>query len=582
MHKKSAFKRYLPYLTIYKKELVLSLFLGIIGGSATAIMTYFTGKAIDTMIGQGAVNFSALFQILGLLAVVLVCGTLSQWIVQIFSNRIAYKSVGELRKDAFNHLNNLPINYYDQTAHGNIISRFTNDLDFVAEATVAILNSLFSGLTIVIISLVSMLMLSVPLTLIVLVTTPLIFIITWVVAHSSQKRFGAQQKIVGDISSFINEVVGNQKIVKVFQYEDRSQANFQAMNSQLLVEGQKAQFASSLTNPLSRFVDHLAYVGIGLIGGLLVLKGQTTLTVGIISSFTIYSSQFSKPFIELSGITTQIQTALAGLSRTFEILDEVPESAEPETALVLNDVKGEIAFRDVSFSYIPEKPLIRDLNLLVTPGQTVAIVGKTGAGKSTLVNLLMRFYELNAGEILIDGQPLTNYTRDSLRQSFGMVLQDTWLFDGTILANLTYGRPEATLEEVIAGAKAANIHTFIKRLPDGYDTVIGSRGVKISEGQRQLLTIARTMISEPPMLILDEATSSVDTLTEQTIQAAFLKMMKHKTSFVIAHRLATIREADTILVMDNGQIVEIGNHHELLAKPEGFYRQLYDAQFNRS
>lgn len=575
----SAFQRFLPYLLVYKKEMFSALLLGIAGGTATVIITFYTGRGIDAMIGAQAVNFSALFKILFLLGSLLIVATLSQWLVQLLGNRMSYKAVAELRKDTFNHLNQLPINYYDQTAHGNIISRFTNDLDFVSEAGVAIFNTLFSGMTIVLISLISMFYLSPTLTLVVLVATPLIFLVTWIVATTSQRRFSEQQQIVGDISSFVNEVVGNQKVVKAFQYEESAQQTFDKLNQRLLVQGQKAQFASSLTNPLSRFIDHLAYVFIGLLGGLVVIKGTGNLTIGMISSFTIYASQFSKPFIELSGITTQIQTALAGLERTFNIMDQPQELPEEADALTLTKAVGEIFFDDVSFSYLPNTPLIRNLTLRVNPGETVAIVGKTGAGKSTLVNLLMRFYDVTSGDILIDGHSLTKYTRDSLRKSFGMVLQDTWLFDGTIRENLLLGNPSASDAEMVAATKSANIHAFIEKLPASYDTVIGSSGVKISEGQRQLLTIARTMISEPPMLILDEATSSVDTLTEQQIQRAFLSMMKGKTSFVIAHRLATIREADTILVMDQGAIVEIGSHQELLAIENGFYYQLYHSQF---
>lgn len=374
-------------------------------------------------------------------------------------------------------------------------------------------------------------------------------------------------------------MVGNQKIVKAFQQENVSQQRFEALNQELYVRGQKAQFSSSLTNPLSRFIDHLAYLSIGLVGGLLLLSGNQTITIGVISSFTIYSSQFSKPFIELSGITTQIQTALAGLDRTFEIISQPEEKPDGEHAFVLNDVTGEVVFEHVDFAYVPSKPLIQDFNLTAMPGETIAIVGKTGAGKSTLVNLLMRFYDVDNGQILIDGHKLTQVTRDSLRKSFGMVLQDTWLFDSTIRDNLTYGNPTATDEQIEAAMKKAYIFDFVTRLPKGLDTLIGASGIKISEGQRQLMTIARTMISDPPMLILDEATSSVDTLTEKNIQDAFLQMMEGRTSFVIAHRLSTIKNADKILVMEQGSVVEIGSHDELINKKDGYYHALYDAQF---
>lgn len=575
----SSFKRFLPYLSQYKKEIVGAISLGLLGGAATVMMTYYIGQAIDTMVGVSQVNFKQLEYYLLILVGLLGVASLAQWGVQLLGNKMAYHSVATLRKESFDHLNHLPVNYYDQHSHGDIISRFTNDLDTVSEACVAIFNNLFSGMMIVLIAFVSMLALSWQLTLIVLIATPLIFLISWLVARSSQKRFASQQRLVGDISGYVNEVIGNQKLVKAFQYEEQSQQQFDKLNHALQIEGQKAQYASSLTNPLSRFIDHLTYVFIGLIGGLLVVKGNTTLTIGMISSFTIYSGQFSKPFIELSGITTQIQTGLAGLDRTFQLLDEPIETEDTSDSLPLEQAVGAIEFKHVAFSYTPDKPLIKDLNLSVKPGETIAIVGKTGAGKSTLVNLLMRFYDVSAGDILIDNHSIKDYQRDSLRKAFGMVLQDTWLFDGTIKDNLRLGNPSATDDMIIAGAKSANSHSFIMKLPQGYDTIIGSNGVKISEGQRQLLTIARTMISEPPMLILDEATSSVDTLTEQIIQEGFLKMMTGRTSFVIAHRLSTIRNADKIMVMDQGEVVEIGSHHDLLAIPDGAYSQLYHSQF---
>lgn len=575
----SSFSRFLPYLAHYPKEITAAVILGIVSGLTTVLMTYYLGKSVDTMIAIGKVEFSQLFHLLYLFAGILGITVVSQWLIQRLGNRVSYLCVADLRKDTFGHLNKLPLNYYDQTAHGDIVSRFTNDIDNISTACSAVFNQLFSGLAVVIISFLFMVTLSPVLTVVVLVATPIIFLVNWIVARTSQNHFAAQQQIVGDISGYLSEMVGNQKIVKAFQQEQVSQRTFEAFNQTLYTQGQKAQFSSSLTNPLSRFIDHLTYLSIGLVGGLLVLNGHTTVTIGIISSFTIYSSQFSKPFIELSGITTQIQTALAGLDRTFNILDQPPEKPDAPDAYQLKNVKGSVVFDQVSFSYVSTKPLIQDFTLTVKPGETIAIVGKTGAGKSTLVNLLMRFYEVDRGQITIDGHPITDITRDSLRKSFGMVLQDTWLFDSTIRENLIYGNPQASETEIEVAMKKAYIFDFVMRLPKGLDTLIGASGIKISEGQRQLMTIARTMISNPPMLILDEATSSVDTLTEKNIQTAFLQMMEGRTSFVIAHRLATIKNADKILVMDQGTIVEIGRHDELLAKQNGYYHALYEAQF---
>ncbi|MBO0473146.1 ABC transporter ATP-binding protein [Enterococcus ureasiticus] len=575
----NSFNRFMPYLLRYPKEMTAAVILGILSGLTTVLMTYYMGKSVDTMIAKGNVDFAILLRFLSTLAGILVITVISQWLIQRLGNRVSYLSVAELRKDAFAHLNRLPLNYYDQTSHGNIVSRFTNDMDNISVACSAVFNQLFSGLSVVIIAFFFMLKLSPLLTAVVLVATPIIFLVNWIVAKSSQKNFSAQQKIVGEISGYVSEMVGNQKIVKAFQQENVSQQRFESLNQDLYVRGQKAQFSSSLTNPLSRFIDHLAYLSIGLVGGLLLLSGNQAITIGVISSFTIYSSQFSKPFIELSGITTQIQTALAGLDRTFEIISQPEEKPDREHAFVLNKVTGKVIFEHVDFAYTPSKPLIQDFNLTAFPGETIAIVGKTGAGKSTLVNLLMRFYEVDSGQISIDGHNITQVTRDSLRKSFGMVLQDTWLFDSTIRANLTYGNAEATDDEIEAAMKKAYIFDFVTRLPEGLDTLIGASGIKISEGQRQLMTIARTMISDPPMLILDEATSSVDTLTEKNIQDAFLQMMDGRTSFVIAHRLSTIKNADKILVMEQGSVVEIGSHDELINKKDGFYQALYEAQF---
>ncbi|MHC5249869.1 ABC transporter ATP-binding protein [Enterococcus sp. LJL90] len=573
----SSLKRFLPFLMPYKKEIISAIFLGIISGIATVLLTYEIGHSVDQLIGVGQVDFSQLVAILMMFVAIVFVASISQFFIQKLGNNLAYLSVADLRKKVFEHLNFLPLKYYDQTPHGNIVSRFTNDMDNISVAASAVFNQLFSGAAVVIASLGFMLYLSPTLTLIVLVTTPIIFIVNWLVTKASQANFGNQQRIVGELSGFISEMVSNQKIVIAFQREQQNQQNFETINQELNVKGQKAQFSSSLTNPLSRFVDHGAYLMIGLIGGLLVLNGSPTVTVGVISSFIIYSSQFSKPFIELSGITTQIQTAIAGLDRAFEILDNSVEKDDGQ--LVLEKVAGKVHFENVAFSYDPKQKLISDFNFTAEPGETIAIVGRTGAGKSTLVNLLMRFYEVDQGKITVDDTDITDLKRDNLRQQFGMVLQDTWLFDASIRENLQFGNAEANDEAIYQALKKTYMYDFVMRLPKKLDSIIGTSGLKISEGQRQLLTIARTMLSNPPMLILDEATSSVDTLTEKNIQAAFLAMMEGKTSFVIAHRLSTIKNADKILVMEQGQIVEAGTHDHLL-KIDGYYSQLYHAQFS--
>ncbi|MFL2134422.1 ABC transporter ATP-binding protein [Desemzia sp. FAM 23990] len=567
-----------PYLLAYPKELIGASVFGIVNGVTVVLMTYYIGVSVDLLIGAGQVDFAGLFRILVLFGGILLLTVISQWAIQILGNRIAYRSVAELRKETFEQLNRLPLRYYDQTAHGNIVSRFTNDMDNVSVAISAVFIQLFSGVSTLVLALAFMLYLSPLLTVVVLIATPIIFTVMWLVARASQHNFRSQQKITGELSGFINERIRNQKIVKAFQQEQDSQELFEEINQRLYVDGQKAQFSSSLTNPLSRVVDHLAYISVGLVGGLLALSGNYGVTIGVISSFTIYSSQFTKPFIEISGITTQIQLALAGLDRAYDIIQQPIEEPDEEAARVLTQAKGAVSFRDVEFAYEEGQTLITDFNLEVEPGETIAIVGKTGAGKSTLINLLMRFYDVDKGSILIDGTDIRHITRDSLRKSFGMVLQETWLFEGSLRANLRYGRKSATDEEIFEALKMTYMYDYVARLPEGLDTRIGDNGIKISDGQRQLLTIARTMISEPDMLILDEATSSVDTLTEQKIQAAFLHMMEGRTSFVIAHRLSTIRNADKILVLDQGNILEIGSHDELLAQ-DGYYKKLYKAQF---
>lgn len=570
---------FMPYLRQFHLQNWCALLLGMISGIASVLLTYAIGQIIDLMQAAGKVEFQLMYRAIGYFILLVVVNVLGQYFIQRIGNRVAYLSVANLRKDAFKHLNQLPVSYYDRTPHGNIMSRFTNDMDNISAAIQAIYTQVFSGGTIVVISLGMMFYLNIWLTLVVLIATPIIVMSSWVVAKLSQKNFVAQQSILGDMSSFITEMVGNQKIVKAFQHETINQQKFEEMNQILYVKGKNAQFSSAIANPLSRFVDHLAYVAVGCVGGILAIKHPELVSIGTVSSFTIYSSQFSKPFIELTGLTTQIQSAMAGMERTIDLLAQKP--IHEKITQELPKVKGEVVFDQVHFSYVPTQPLIENFNFTAKPGQTIAIVGKTGAGKSTLVNLLMRFYEVNAGKILIDGVDIANVSRDQLRKNFGMVLQDTWIFDSTLRENLAYGRPDASDEEIYEALKKSYMYDFVARLPQKLDTQLGEKNLKISDGQRQLLTIARTMISNPPMLILDEATSSVDALTERKIQDAFLAMMKGKTSFVIAHRLSTIQAADQILVMDHGNIVEMGTHHQLL-KQNGYYAKLYHAQFTQT
>lgn len=570
---------FMPYLRQFHLQNWCVLLLGMISGIASVLLTYAIGQIIDLMQAAGKVEFQLMYRAIGYFTLLVVVNVLGQYFIQRIGNRVAYLSVANLRKDAFKHLNQLPVSYYDRTPHGNIMSRFTNDMDNISAAIQAIYTQVFSGGTIVVISLGMMFYLNIWLTLVVLIATPIIVMSSWIVAKLSQKNFVAQQSILGDMSSFITEMVGNQKIVKAFQHETINQQKFEEMNQILYVKGKNAQFSSAIANPLSRFVDHLAYVAVGCVGGILAIKHPELVSIGTVSSFTIYSSQFSKPFIELTGLTTQIQSAMAGMERTIDLLAQKP--IHEKITQELPKVKGEAVFDQVHFSYVPTQPLIENFNFTAKPGQTIAIVGKTGAGKSTLVNLLMRFYEVNAGKILIDGVDIANVSRDQLRKNFGMVLQDTWIFDSTLRENLAYGRPDASDEEIYEALKKSYMYDFVARLPQKLDTQLGEKNLKISDGQRQLLTIARTMISNPPMLILDEATSSVDALTERKIQDAFLAMMKGKTSFVIAHRLSTIQAADQILVMDHGHIVEMGTHHQLL-KQNGYYAKLYHAQFTQT
>lgn len=575
---RTTYRRFWPYIKNYQWNLWLGFLCGVLGGIASVVTTFYLGRGVDLMLGQNKVDFAAIWQLVLLLFVLMAITSVTQFFTQFFANQLAYNTVNTLRKEALHQLDALPLRFFDQTSEGTLLSRFTNDMDNISTGVTAIFAQLFQGLTIIILALIFMVRLSPVLTLTVLITTPLIFLVNFLVAKKSRQTFVAQQEILGQLTGYAQEGIEQQKIIRAFNQEETRQNHYQALNQELYVKGQQAQFTSSLTNPTARLVDHLAYVLIALIGGLLYLH-TGSVTIGVISSFTIYAGQFSKPFIELSGLMTQLQTAQVGLARSFAILDEVPDT--PDATKILTKPRGKISFKNVYFAYTKAQPLIENFNLEVQPGETIAIVGKTGAGKSTLINLLMRFYDVDAGEILIDDQSITAFTRDSLRQNFGMVLQDTWLFDASLRENLKFGRPDATDDEMVAACKAAHIHHFIQNLPAGYDTVLGQGGLVVSNGQRQLLTIARTMIKNPPLLILDEATSSVDTLTEKQISDGFIQMMNGKTSFIIAHRLSTIKNADQILVMAHGHVVEIGSHTALMAK-KGAYYNLYQAQFTNA
>ncbi|MCI0131047.1 ABC transporter ATP-binding protein [Vagococcus sp. CY53-2] len=566
-----------PYLKPFKKAIILNACLSFLYGLSSVLVTMYIGKAIDSMTLSSKTGLVT--QIF--LIIVLTCLAASSfYFLQRISQHIAYTSMKEVRKKGYHKLNKLPINYFDTHSHGDTMNRFSTDLDYISEALLALFNQLFPSITIIIVALGIMLSLNVILTGVILLITAGMFLVNVMIAKKGQRYFNAQQQLLGKMSGYINEQFSHLKTIKSYEYEETVIQQFQDMNLELQQTGQQAQFISSLTNPLSRFIDHMGYLLIGLVSGLLIINISLPLSLGMLSSFIIYSGQFSKPLIELSSITTQLQTAFSSIKRINDLLDEPEEETYVKKLTHPFTPIGNVSFSHVYFSYDPASPLIEDFNLTVKQGQTVAIVGKTGAGKSTLVNLLMNFYPLDKGVITIDSVPITDIPKDELRRSFGMVLQETWLFQGTIWDNLTLGNTQATKQDVIKACEEANIYHFIQQLPHGFDTMIGQSGVLLSEGQKQLFTIARTMISKPPMLILDEATSSIDTLTEQHIQTAFDNMMSGKTSFIIAHRLSTIKKADIILVMDKGKIIETGTHDSLLKNKDGAYSSLYHSQFS--
>lgn len=569
-------KRLFEEVRKYRARLWLILLFSLVANVLSLATPMIIGFAIDHIAGLGAVDFPAVLRYILILAGCYLVSAVLTWLCAVLANNIAYRTANALRIRCFQRILHLPLGVIDRHPHGDYISRLSNDADAVADGLNQLLVQFFSGIITVLSALGFMLYLSPLITLAVIIVTPLTFLVAKTVTRLSTSKFREQQAIVGELGGFIEEQLAGQEVVKAFHHEDAAQADFEEINSRLYSVGQKAQLYSSFTNPTTRFVNHISYIAVGLVGGLgAILSG---FSVGVVASFLTYSSLFSKPFNEFTAITTQLLAALASADRIFQTMDETPEPPDPAGAQELPRAGGSVTFDKVRFSYTPERPLIENFSLQVPGGSSVAIVGPTGAGKTTLVNLLMRFYEVTGGDILIDGVSIMDMKRDSLRRGFGMVLQDTWLFRGTIRDNIAYGCENATDEEIVNAAKMAHAHGFITRLPEGYDTVISEDGSNLSSGQKQLITIARAMLLDPPMLILDEATSSVDTLTEQRIQKAFMRLMQGRTSFVIAHRLSTIREADIIIVMNQGNIVEQGTHRELLEKG-GFYSRLYNSQF---
>lgn len=569
-------KKVLRYIKRYRWYLILSLFFAVITVAATLYIPVLTGDAIDYIIDKGLVNFSAVFAILIKIGVVIGVTALAQWLMNVCNNKITYEVIQDIRREAFAKMEILPLKFIDGHSHGELVSRVIADVDQFADGLLMGFSQLFTGVITILGTLLFMLAINVKITLVVVLITPVSLFVASFIAKRTYKMFLLQSSTRGEQTALINEMIENQKVVQAFSKEADVLENFDEINGRLEKASLQATFFSSITNPSTRFVNSLVYTGVGLVGSFCAMNGM--ITVGQLSCFLSYANQYTKPFNEISGVVTELQNALACAERIFALIEEEPQIPESADAKVLTDVSGKVELKDVYFSYTKDKKLIEDFNLRVEPGQRVAIVGPTGCGKTTIINLLMRFYDVDSGSIQVEGNDIRNVTRKSLRGSYGMVLQETWLKAGTIRENLIMGKPDATEEEMIEAAKAAHAHSFIKRLPQGYDTVIGEDGGSLSAGQKQLLCIARVMLCLPPMLILDEATSSIDTRTEMKIQNAFAKMMKGRTSFIVAHRLSTIQEADVILVMKDGKIMEQGNHEELLAK-NGFYAQLYNSQF---
>lgn len=566
-----------PYIGL----LLLSLVFAVINVITVLYIPVLIGNAIDYIIGAGKVDFAAITPILKKMMVVVVILAASNWIMGMLNNKIAFQVVCDLREKAYSHLQVLPFSYLDSHPNGDTMSRIVTDIDQLSDGLLMGFSQLFTGVVTIVATLCFMVSINVKIALLVVVLTPVSLFVAGFIAKRTYNMFRAQSIVRAEMTSLVEELVGNQRVVTAFGYEDRAKARFYDVNHRLQGVGLKAIFFSSLTNPCTRFVNGLVYTGVGVFGAFVALTGgAAALTIGQLSCFLSYANQYTKPFNEISSVITELQNALASAKRVFELLDEDPQPADKENARVLEKAEGNIELSHVAFSYVPDHPLLKDVNLKVRPGQRIAIVGPTGCGKTTLINLLMRFYDVKSGSIAVDGTDVRDLNRESLQNNIGMVLQETWLKYGTIAENIAYGKPDATMEEIEAAAKASHAHSFIRRMKDGYQTIIAEDGGNLSQGQKQLLCIARCMLCLPPMLILDEATSSIDTRTEVKIQSAFHKMMQGRTSFIVAHRLSTIREADVILVMKDGDIIEQGTHEELLAQG-GFYSNLYhsgDAQ----
>ena len=573
--RKATLNRVLHKIRPYSAFVVCSLLVAAVSVAAQLYIPILCGDAIDKMLGKGNVDLAGVLRIAVSILVVAAVAALAQWLLSVCNNRITFSVSRDLRNEALRKIQTLPLSYLDSHPSGDIVSRMVADVDTFADGLLMGFTQLFSGILTIFGTLLFMLRENVPITLVVVCITPLSLVVAGFLAKRSYGYFQSQSTVRGKQTALVNEMIEGQKVVQAFGHEAESLAAFDEVNGQLQDVSLKAIFFSSLTNPATRFVNNIVYAGVGLVGALYAVRGG--ITIGQLSVFLSYANQYTKPFNEISGVVTELQNALACAARVFELLDAEDQVPEAENVAVLQP-DGHVQLQDVSFRYLPDRPLIEGLSLDVQPGQRIAIVGPTGCGKTTLINLLMRFYDVNGGSIKVSGTDIRDVTRASLRGSYGMVLQDTWLRAGTVRENIAYGKPDATMDEVIAAAKAAHAHSFIRRLPDGYDTVIAEDGGNISQGQKQLLCIARVMLCLPPMLILDEATSSIDTRTEVRIQKAFARMMQGRTSFIVAHRLSTIREADVILVMKDGHIVEQGNHDQLLAQG-GFYAKLYNSQF---